>query len=135
MNARQEESARRWVAKIFSWVEDVVYVGLGVLLAGCALTLLASGGLTFWHHLMERSLPANIVQLLDRLLLILLIIEVMYTVQVSFREHSLAPEPFLIVDDRGAGRIAGPVATASSGRGRRGCAVGRPPRRLTPGRR
>jgi len=97
MNARQEESARRWVAKIFSWVEDVVYVGLGVLLAGCALTLLASGGLTFWHHLMERSLPANIVQLLDRLLLILLIIEVMYTVQVSFREHSLAPEPFLIV--------------------------------------
>ena len=74
-----------------------MYVGLGVLLAGCALTLLASGTLTFWHHLMARSLPANIVQLLDQLLLILLIIEVMYTVQVSFREHSLAPEPFLIV--------------------------------------
>jgi hypothetical protein len=97
MNAKDEKSARTWVAKAFTWVEDAVYIGLGVLLAGCALTLLASGVLAFWHHLLAGSLPENIVQLLDRLLLILLIIEVMYTVQVSFREHSLAPEPFLIV--------------------------------------
>jgi uncharacterized membrane protein (DUF373 family) len=97
MNARQQESARNWVAKAFGLIEDVVYVGLGVLLAGCALTLLASGGLAFWHYLLAGSLAENIVQLLDRLLLILLVIEVMYTVQVSFREHSLAPEPFLIV--------------------------------------
>jgi uncharacterized membrane protein (DUF373 family) len=74
-----------------------VYVGLGVLLAGCALTLLGSGALEFWHHLMAGTLSTNIVKVLDRLPLILLIIEVMYTVQVSFREHSLAPEPFLIV--------------------------------------
>lgn len=97
MNARQQESTRNWVAKVFSWVEDLVYVGLGVLLAGCALSLLASGAFAFWQHFMAGSLSENIVQLLDRLLLILLIIEVMYTVQVSFREHSLAPEPFLIV--------------------------------------
>jgi hypothetical protein len=29
--------------------------------------------------------------------LILIIVEVLYTVQVSFREHVVAPEPFLIV--------------------------------------
>ena len=40
-----------------------------------------------------------IIDLLDRLLLILMIVEVMYTVQVSFREHALAPEPFLIGRD------------------------------------
>lgn len=97
MNARQQESARNWVAKVFSWIEDLVYIGLGVLLAGCALTLLGSGALEFWHHLLAGTLSTNIVKVLDRLLLILLIIEVMYTVQVSFREHSLAPEPFLIV--------------------------------------
>jgi uncharacterized membrane protein (DUF373 family) len=78
-------------------IEDVVYVGLGVLLAGCALALLTSGAITFWHLLLAGSLSENIVQLLDRLLLILLIIEVMYTVQVSFREHTVAPEPFLMV--------------------------------------
>jgi uncharacterized membrane protein (DUF373 family) len=93
----QQESARNWLAKAFSWIEDLVYVGLGVLLAGCALTLLATAALTFWHLLLEGSLSENIVQLLDRLLLILLIIEVMYTVQVSFREHTLAAEPFLMV--------------------------------------
>jgi uncharacterized membrane protein (DUF373 family) len=33
----------------------------------------------------------------DQLLLILLMIEVLYTVQVSFREHVLVPEPFVLV--------------------------------------
>ena len=46
---------------------------------------------------MARSLTANIVPLLDRLLLILLVVELLYTVQVSFREHGLIPEPFLLV--------------------------------------
>jgi uncharacterized membrane protein (DUF373 family) len=38
-----------------------------------------------------------VVDLLDRILLILMIAEILYTVQVSFREHTLSPEPFLIV--------------------------------------
>jgi len=97
MSREKQDAARDWVTKGFGWIEDIVYVGLGALLAGCALTLLATATLAFWQHLMAGSLPPNIVQLLDRLLLILLIIEVMYTVQVSFREHALAPEPFLIV--------------------------------------
>jgi uncharacterized membrane protein (DUF373 family) len=92
-----QQSARMWVSKVFAWVEDAVYVGLGVLLAGCALTLLAHSAMIFSQQLLTHSLPEHVVQLLDRFLLILLIIEVMYTVQVSFREHSLAPEPFLLV--------------------------------------
>ena len=35
--------------------------------------------------------------MLDRVLLIVMIVELLYTVQVSFREHTLVPEPFLIV--------------------------------------
>src|SRR5262245_4168890 len=46
---------------------------------------------------MEGSLAANTVVLLDRILLILLIVELLYTIQVSFREHALVPEPFLLV--------------------------------------
>jgi Phosphate-starvation-inducible E family len=38
-----------------------------------------------------------VVALLDRILLILMIVEILYTVQVSVREHSLVPEPFLLV--------------------------------------
>jgi uncharacterized membrane protein (DUF373 family) len=42
-------------------------------------------------------LSENIVFLLDRILLIIIFVEVLYTVQVSFRQHILQPEPFLVV--------------------------------------
>jgi uncharacterized membrane protein (DUF373 family) len=72
-------------------------IGLGLLLA-----LLVSGLINFGQNLIAGSLTTNIVALLDRVLLILLVVELLYTVQVSFREHALMPEPFLLI-----GLIAG----------------------------
>src|SRR6266849_2245673 len=89
--------ARTWIARAFTAVEDVVYIGLGLLLAGSALTLLVSGAISFARSAVDGSLPTSTVALLDRVLLILLVIELLYTVQVSFREHALIPEPFLLV--------------------------------------
>jgi uncharacterized membrane protein (DUF373 family) len=97
MPTEQEDVARHWLSRGFGWVEDVVYLGLGVVLAGCAVALLASAAIAFWNHILAGTLSENIIDLLDGLLLILLIIEVMYTVQVSFRSHTLAPEPFVMV--------------------------------------
>jgi uncharacterized membrane protein (DUF373 family) len=88
---------RTWIARAFTIVEDVVYLGLGVLLAGIVLTLLVTGFISFGKSLMDESLGERVVKLLDRILLILLIVELLYTVQVSFREHALIPEPFLVV--------------------------------------
>ena len=88
---------RRWLAQGFSRVEDVVYVGLGFLLAVNALALLLVGGLDLWEGLRAGSLTRDIVAQLDHMLLILMIVEILYTVQVSFREHVLTAEPFLIV--------------------------------------
>jgi hypothetical protein len=42
-------------------------------------------------------MPATIINLLDRVLLVVMLVELLYTVQISFREHALVPEPFLIV--------------------------------------
>jgi uncharacterized membrane protein (DUF373 family) len=91
------EGTRNIVARAFTWVEDIVYVGLGALLALSAVWLLGYAAWTFSHDAMHTLLPAAIISLLDRLLLVLMIVELLYTVQVSFREHTLAPEPFLIV--------------------------------------
>ena len=91
------EPKRAWAARAFTLVEDVVYLGLGVLLAGSSIALLISGVISFGQSLIGGSLTSNIVPLLDRILLILLVVELLYTVQVSFREHSLIPEPFLLV--------------------------------------
>ena len=88
---------RTLIAHVFTWIEDIVYIGLGALLAASALALLIQTALTLSHDLVTGSVPNGIVGLLDRLLLVLMIVELLYTVQVSFREHALVPEPFLIV--------------------------------------
>jgi uncharacterized membrane protein (DUF373 family) len=99
---QQESRGKRAVARAFTVVEDVVYIGLGLLLAGSSIILLGTGILGFVQSLLSGEFGQNIIALLDRILLVLLFIELLYTVQVSFREHTLAPEPFLLV-----GLIAG----------------------------
>ncbi len=88
---------REWIASAFTRIEDVVYVGLGVLLAVSALTLLVATAISVGQAVVDGTLPGRVVEALDRILLILMIVELLYTVQVSFREHTLVPEPFLIV--------------------------------------
>lgn len=94
---KDEEPKRQWAARAFTAVEDVVYLGLGLLLAGSSIALLISGVMSFGQHLIGGTLTSNIVPLLDRILLILLVVELLYTVQVSFREHALTAQPFLLV--------------------------------------
>ena len=90
-------SARDNVARGFTLVEDIVYVGLGVLLSGAALVLLVSLGINVWRGLAGGTLAGGVVVVLDQILLILMIVELLYTVQLSFREHVLVPEPFVLV--------------------------------------
>jgi hypothetical protein len=86
---------RGWALRAFAVVEDVVYVGLALLLAGSAITLLVIGLIDFGQSVAVGS--ARSIELLERILLILLVVELLYTVQVSFRKHALVPEPFLLI--------------------------------------
>ncbi len=88
---------RQVVVQTLSSVEDIVYVGLGLLLTIAALTLLVIALKSVVLALWNRALGGQIVSLLDQILLILLVIELLYTVQVSFRERGLIAEPFLVV--------------------------------------
>src|SRR5690349_18518131 len=91
------EGVRGIIARGFTLVEDVVYVGLGALLSISAVVSLGNAAVTFSNDVLHATPTVAIVSLLDRLLLVLMIIELLYTVQVSFLEHSVVPEPFLIV--------------------------------------
>jgi uncharacterized membrane protein (DUF373 family) len=95
--ATNTSRTRTVIARVFSGVEDVVYIGLGVLLAGCAIDLLVVAMIHFGSGVLSGEIAAQIIPLLDRILLILLIVELLYTVQVSFRLHAVTPEPFLLV--------------------------------------
>ena len=88
---------REWISTGFTRVEEVAYVGLGLVLGVSALVLLGSVALSLAQAIMSANLTGKIVGLLDQSLLILMIVEILYTLQVSFREHVLAAEPFLVV--------------------------------------
>ena len=94
---QEDDKLRQWLTTIISRAEDIVYLGLAVLLAASALAFLVVEAVAFWHTIINGALADNIVPLLDQLLLIIIIAELLFTVKVSFREHVLEPRPFLIV--------------------------------------
>jgi len=78
---------RESIVQAFVRVEDAVYAGLGTLLAAIALVLLVAEAVAFARGLVGGTLPDHAVELVDRILLILMIVELLYSVQVSFRAH------------------------------------------------
>jgi len=95
--AKTKTELREWISSGFTRVEDVAYIALGLILAVSAMGLLGTVTLALGQALLAANLSEKIVGLLDQVLLILMIVEILYTVQVSFREHILIAEPFLIV--------------------------------------
>jgi uncharacterized membrane protein (DUF373 family) len=97
-NGKQRRSSlKELIILWFNRAEDIIYVGLALLLAAIAFTLLITEVIYFVQYVSTVSLSENVVFLLDRILLIIIFAEVLYTVQVSFRQHILQPEPFLVV--------------------------------------
>ena len=92
-----ETRTRRWFASLFSRFDALMYVGLAAVLGGSAVLLLGHAVWSFGQSAIGRSLPSDIVPLLDQVLLILMIVEILYTVRVSLKHHTLAPEPFVVV--------------------------------------
>ena len=95
--AKTKTELREWISSGFTRVEDVAYIALGLILAVSAMALVGTVALALGQALLAANLSDKIVGLLDQVLLILMIVEILYTVQVSFREHTLVAEPFLIV--------------------------------------
>jgi uncharacterized membrane protein (DUF373 family) len=92
-----ERDVRDRISDVFTRIEDITYIGLGVLLAAGALILLGAAAWFLFNNIFSGDIRELIVDLLDQILLILMVVEILYTVQVSFREYTLSPEPFLVV--------------------------------------
>jgi uncharacterized membrane protein (DUF373 family) len=88
----------RWIGH----VEDVIYAGVAALLILAAGTLLGVAAWDFLHGLGAEQIGRRALLMLGNLLLVLMLIELLYTVRVSLHSQGVWPEPFLIV-----GLIAG----------------------------
>src|SRR6202140_5864492 len=87
----------RLSTELFLRIELVVYVALGILLSVTALLALGSAGRLLWGGMRDWSGTRAIFLIVDRLLFVLMLIEILHTVRGSVRSGALTPEPFLII--------------------------------------
>jgi hypothetical protein len=93
----EKDPALRLSSELFLRVELVVYIGLGILLSVTALVVLGSATLLLWDGMRDWRGTDAIFQIVDRLMFVLMLIEILHTVRGSVRSGELTPEPFLIV--------------------------------------
>ena len=80
-----------------SLAEVVIYILLGTLLA-CAAVLGIVGSWPLLVNAVHNWTGTEAVfELIDRLLLVLMLLEILHTLRISIRSHKLVVEPFLIV--------------------------------------
>ena len=77
--------------------QDGVSVIVGVVLVALAGVLLVSGLVNFSRGLFHSAVLDAANNLLDRVLLVLILVEIVHTVVLSLRAHTLVPQPFIVV--------------------------------------
>jgi len=93
----EKDRAVRLSTELFLRIELLVYVALGILLSVTALLALGSAALLLWEGMRDWSGTSAIFLIVDRLMFVLMLIEILHTVRGSVRSGELTPEPFLIV--------------------------------------
>ena len=83
--------------RVFHQVEIVAYILLGLLLAVSAVLGMGGTALLLVQSLQANADTDSLVIAIDRLLFVLMVVEILHTVRVSFRSGTLVAEPFLIV--------------------------------------
>ncbi|PPQ27145.1 phosphate-starvation-inducible PsiE family protein [Rhodopila globiformis] len=83
--------------RLFRGVEHALYLALGVLLCLTTVMALAGAAVTLWQGLGEWTATETVFAVIDRLLFVLMLIEILHTVQVSVEDGALSGEPFLVV--------------------------------------
>src|SRR5258706_12426175 len=93
----EKDPAIRLSSELFLRIELVVYMALGILLSVTALLVLGSAALLLLEGMHDWRGTSEIFLIVDRLMLVLMLIEILHTVRGSVRSGALTPEPFLIV--------------------------------------
>lgn len=82
---------------VFLHTEHAVYAALGLLLAMTAILALIDATGLLIGAVRDLGGSAKLLEIVDRLLFLLMLVEILHTVRVSMRSGRLTCEPFLIV--------------------------------------
>ncbi|HKT48435.1 MAG TPA: phosphate-starvation-inducible PsiE family protein [Candidatus Acidoferrales bacterium] len=93
-----KNSVAQWrFSSALGYAESAIYIAVGIFLVASAAGSLIVAAQLLWQdvgrsHTVEGMLPA-----LAELLIALMLVEILHTVRVSIRSHTLLVEPFLVV--------------------------------------
>ncbi len=96
----EEESKSRGMAAsvwLLEHAQDLVSVVVGGVLIVLAGTELVSGIVDFVSGVRRLGFDQAGINLLDRVLLVLILVEIVHTVVLSLRAHHLVAQPFIVV--------------------------------------
>lgn len=97
VHENESTQARTISTRAFQQLEHGMYVALAVLLCITTLLALAGAAITLWSGLGDWTGTNSIFMVIDRLLVVLMLIEILHTVHVSMQSGALTCEPFLVV--------------------------------------
>jgi phosphate starvation-inducible membrane PsiE len=78
-------------------MESGVLILVGLVLVLVAVLLLGSSCAALYRALVEHVVRREAIEILDSVLLVMMTMEIVYTVAVSLRSHTLVAEPFLVI--------------------------------------
>ena len=77
--------------------ESAVLILIGAVLVALAVMMLGSSVIKLIHAAQEGHVHEEAIDILDGILLVMMTMEIVYTVAISLEAHALVAEPFLII--------------------------------------
>jgi len=84
-------------ARYLNQAESAVLILIGVVLVVLAVLLLYTGGVAMIDAVHENKVAHDAIDILNSVLLVMMTMEIVYTVAISLESHTLVAEPFLII--------------------------------------
>jgi len=96
--ATLEEKLRNNFSERLCTLEAVFYIAVGVLLSAAAVLAVMDAAGMLWRGISSGTLAVYGLLMLDRLLLVLMLVEVLHTVRISIgSKEFMSVQPFLMV--------------------------------------
>ena len=95
-----DEKIRKHFGDYLGTAEVAILTILAVLISLTALATVARSGKLLWdtwHQWLGVTDTDLVLRVLDQLLVVLMLVEILHTVRISIRSHTLVTEPFLVV--------------------------------------
>ena len=85
------------IAHYLALAERLVLIMIAIVLSVLAVLLLGSGVVALVQSVVEGTIREQAIEILDTVLLVMMTMEIVYTVTLSLESHTLVAEPFLVI--------------------------------------